>query len=394
MAWDANILVLKFISKGVKNVAKQRIVVKIGSSSLTNTNGGLSSEKLAEHVEALAALKKRGHDVLLISSGAVAAGFKGLGYPTRPVTIAGKQAAAAVGQGLLMQGYTEQFKVHQITAAQLLLTRYSFMNKEQYSNAYATLSELLKRGVLPIINENDSVAVDELTFGDNDMLSALVSGLVHADFLIILTDVNGLYDQNPKENRDAKKYNFLPEVTDELLQSASSSGSKMGTGGMRSKIEAARTATSLGVNVFIGKGSGKEKLIDILSGKGDGTYIGNNTNQSGVKSSKQWIALHSNVVGTIEVDNGAVIALLNKGSSLLPAGVKNVKGDFVVGDVVEVVNHKGEVIGRGEVNYPSSELNRIKGLTTVEAKDIVHHDQKVVIHRDHWVSLRKEKIKK
>lgn len=374
-------------------MAKQRIVVKIGSSSLTNTNGGLSTEKLAEHVEALALLKKTGHDVILISSGAVAAGFKGLGYPTRPVTIAGKQAAAAVGQGLLMQGYTEHFKQHNIVTAQLLLTRYGFMNKEQYSNSYATLTELLKRDVLPIINENDSVAVDELTFGDNDMLSALVSGLIHADLLIILTDVNGLYDSNPNENPNAKKYNYLPEITDQLLQVASSSGSKMGTGGMRSKIEAAKTALSLGVNVFIGKGAGKEKLIDILAGKGDGTYIGN-SKQSGIKNSKQWIALHSNVAGTIEIDNGATDALLNKGKSLLPAGVLNVKGDFVAGDVVEVINNKGELIGRGEVNYPSVELLRIKGLSTTEAKEILHNDQTEVIHRDHWVSLKKEKVNK
>ncbi|WP_458414100.1 glutamate 5-kinase [Schinkia sp. CFF1] len=372
-------------------MAKHRIVVKIGSSSLTNTNGGLSIEKLADHVEALALLKKQGHEVILISSGAVAAGFKGLGYPTRPVTIAGKQAAAAVGQGLLMQGYTEHFNMYNIVTAQLLLTRYGFMNKEQYSNSYATLSELLKRDVLPIINENDSVAIDELTFGDNDMLSALVSGLIHADFLIILTDVNGLYDQNPNENPNAKKFNYLPEITDELLQMASTSGSKMGTGGMRSKIEAARTATSLGVNVFIGTGSGKDKLIDILAGKGDGTYIGNSS-QPVVKNSKQWIALHSNVAGTIEIDHGAIDALLNKGKSLLPAGVVNVSGDFVVGDVVEVINHKGELIGRGEVNFPATELEKIKGLSTMEAKNILDNDQTEVIHRDHWVALKKEKV--
>lgn len=379
-------------------MAKQRIVVKIGSSSLTNTNGGLSVEKLVDHVEALSVLKKEGHEVILISSGAVAAGFRGLGYPSRPVTIAGKQAAAAVGQGLLMQGYTEHFNKHNIVTAQLLLTRYTFMNKEQYSNAYSTLSELLKRDVLPIINENDSVAVDELTFGDNDMLSALVSGLVHADILIILTDVNGLYDQNPKDNIHAKRYNFIPTVTDELLSSASSTGSKMGTGGMKSKIEAARTAQSLGVNVFIGTGLGSEKLIDILTGKGDGTYIGN-SKQTGINNSKQWIALHSKVAGTIEVDQGAAIAMLDKGSSLLPAGVIDVKGEFLCGDVVEVINPKGEVIGRGEVNYSSIELGRIKGLTTVEAKDKVQHNQTVVIHRDQWVSLKtkndkKEKVKK
>lgn len=384
--------------KGVREVGKQRIVVKIGSSSLTNNSGGLSIEKLIDHVDALSALKEEGYEVILISSGAVAAGFRGLGYPTRPVTIAGKQAAAAVGQGLLMQGYTEQFKKHNIITAQLLLTRYSFMNKEQYNNAYSTLSELIKRDVIPIINENDSVAVDELTFGDNDMLSALVSGLVHADFLIILTDIDGLYDQNPKISKNAKRYNFLSEITDDLLQSASASGSKMGTGGMRSKLEAAKTALSLGCNVFIGTGSGKEKLVDILSGKGNGTYIGN-SKQTGIKNSKQWIALHSKVAGSIEVDHGAVVALLEKGGSLLPAGVTNINGEFLCGDVVEVVNPKGEVIGRGIVNYCSSDLIQIKGLSTEEAKSIVQQEHTVVIHRDQWISFKnknekKEKVKK
>ncbi len=178
---------------------KQRIVVKIGSSSLADSHGGISKEQLSDHVAALARLKEEGHEVLLITSGAVAAGFSALGYPSRPVTIKGKQAAAAVGQSLLMQAYTEEFRKYGIVTAQLLLTRSDFSRKEQYSNAYATLGELLKRSALPIINENDSISLEELTFGDNDMLSALVSGLVSADILMIFTDVNGLYDKNPQK---------------------------------------------------------------------------------------------------------------------------------------------------------------------------------------------------
>lgn len=279
---------------------KKRIVVKIGSSSLTNSNGGLCNEKLVEHVDALARIKQIGHEVILISSGAVAAGFADLGFPTRPKTIAGKQAAAAVGQGQLLKGYTEEFKKHEIITAQLLLTRQNFLYKDQYNNAYATLSELLKRSAIPIINENDSVSVEELNFGDNDMLSALVSGLVHADFLIILTDINGIYDQNPHTNPDAKKYTFIESIDDDLFRGASDTGSKVGTGGMKSKLEAARTALDLGVKVFIGSGHGDEKLIDILDGKGDGTYIGNTT-QTSMKTSKQWLALHSIPNGKIEL---------------------------------------------------------------------------------------------
>ncbi|PWW32045.1 glutamate 5-kinase [Cytobacillus oceanisediminis] len=367
---------------------KKRIVVKIGSSSLTNTNGGLCIEKLQEHVAALARLKKLGHEVILISSGAVAAGFADLGYPSRPVTIAGKQAAAAVGQGLLLQGYTEELKKHDIVAAQLLLTRQNFLHKEQYQNANATLSELLKRNILPIINENDSVSVEELAFGDNDMLSALVSGLVQARHLIILTDINGIYDSNPRTNSQAKKYNFIGEISEDMMKAASGSGSKVGTGGMVTKLEAARTALALGVQVFIGVGSGPAKLIEILDGKGDGTYIGNAA-QASVKTSKQWLALHSVPNGKIEVDQGAAQAILRQGKSLLPAGVTNITGHFLVNDVVEVVGPKGDIIGRGQVNFSSDELSEIKGLPSAEAMLIANSDRSVVIHRDQWVSQQR-----
>ncbi|WP_391560819.1 glutamate 5-kinase [Robertmurraya sp.] len=371
-------------------VAKQRIVVKIGSSSLTNTQGGLSKNKIAEHVAALSKLKKEGNEVILISSGAVAAGFSVLGYQTRPVTIAGKQAAAAVGQGLLMQSYFEEFQKEGIVSAQLLLTRNDFSQQEQYNNAYSTLSELLKRGVIPIINENDSVAVDELTFGDNDMLSALVSGLIHADMLIILTDINGLYDGNPRKDPNAKKYNFLPEVTEDVLEVAGGSGSKVGTGGMRSKLEAAKTALSVGVKVFIGKGEGTDKLIDIVTGKGDGTYIGYNLGTS-LKSKKQWIGIHSHIAGRIDIDSGAEHAVIHQGKSLLPAGVKKVDGSFTRGDVVEVWNEKGELIGKGQINYTVDELSKIKGLSSKEANIVNMHNRIEVIHRDNWVTFTKER---
>lgn len=371
-------------------MAKQRIVVKIGSSSLTNSQGGLSKEKISEHVSALSKLKKEGNEVILISSGAVAAGFTVLGYQTRPITIAGKQAAAAVGQGLLMQSYFEEFQKEGIVSAQLLLTRNDFSRQEQYSNAYSTLSELLKRGVIPIINENDSVAVDELTFGDNDMLSALVSGMIHADVLIILTDINGLYDGNPRKDLNAKKYNFLPEITDELLAVAGDTGSKVGTGGMRSKLEAAKTAISVGVKIFIGKGEGADKLLDIISGKGDGTYIGYTVNSS-LKSKKQWIGIHSNVAGQIEIDLGAERAVVHQGKSLLPAGVKTVNGSFKQGDVVEVLNEKGELIGKGQINYTAHELLQIKGLSSKETKIQNRHNRPEVIHRNDWVTFSKER---
>jgi len=368
-------------------VKRKRIVVKIGSSSLTEKNGTLSEQKLREHVEALAYMKQLGHDVILISSGAVAAGFGLLGYRSRPKTIAGKQAAAAVGQGVLMQSYISAFRSFDIVTGQLLLTRADFYDRDRFRNLFATISTLLDRGVLPIINENDSVSVEELTFGDNDLLSALVSGFLHADALIILTDINGLYDQHPS-HPEAKKYHFLSEITDELMEQAGGSGSTVGTGGMKSKLLAAQKALSFGVSVFIGTGKGKEKLKHILEGKGDGTYIGSPF-QEHMQMRKQWIAYHSEVAGTIEIDEGAENALLHKGKSLLPAGVTNVFGSFQALDVVNVVNQKGDVIARGQVYYAADDLQKVKGMASEHAKQYSFHHRPEVIHRDNLVCLKK-----
>lgn len=364
----------------------KRIVVKIGSSSLTDSHGKLDYKKLFDHTEALAHLKSAGYEVVLVSSGAVAAGYSGLGYPTRPVTIAGKQAAAAVGQVMLLNAYADTFRSHGMTVAQLLLARQDFQKREQMSHAYSTLSELLKRSVIPIINENDSISLEELTFGDNDMLSALVSGLIHADMLIILTDVNGLYDDNPHINPDAKRYHFLPAISDGFLEAVSgSSGSKVGTGGMKSKVLAAKTALSLGVRTFIGVGTGKYKLTDILNGAGDGTYVGDKHLKPSLKVPEQWIAFHSPVSGKIEIDDGAVYALMNEGKSLLPAGIKRISGHFSPGEVIQIVDKKQRILGKGQVNYSSDKLNAIKQLSSREAMRITHSDHAEVIHRDNWV---------
>jgi glutamate 5-kinase len=363
---------------------KKRIVVKIGSSSLTDTKGAIDQSKLSDHIASIANLRKNGHEVLLVSSGAVAAGFAKLGYPSRPVTLKGKQAAAAVGQSLLIQSYNEQLSKFGMIPAQVLITRNDFSKRDRYRNAYSTLTELLERNILPIINENDTVSVEELTFGDNDMLSALVSGLIHADQLIILTDINGLYDKNPKDDPSANRIAYLPEITEEWKHAAKGSGSKVGTGGMKSKLIAAETALSLGVKVFIGKGSGENKLIDIIEGKGDGTYIGSEALTS-INSNRQWISLHSTVEGSLYVDEGAEIALVNNGSSLLPAGIYKVEGIFEKGNVVEVYGING-IIGKGEVLYSSEELKEI--LTQKEAeKRIEKHSRLEVIHRDKWVKI-------
>ncbi|MDQ1145834.1 glutamate 5-kinase [Bacillus sp. SORGH_AS 510] len=368
---------------------KQLVVVKIGSSSLTSASGHISEEKMRDHVKALAFLKEQGHEVILISSGAVAAGFGSLGYPTRPKSTAGKQAAAAVGQGLLMQHYIQLFKEFRIIPAQILLTREDFYSQVRFQNLYSTMSELLQRGVLPIINENDSVSIEELTFGDNDLLSALVSGFLHANALIILTDINGLYDGNPKVTKEAKKYHFIPEISEQLLSVAGESGSTVGTGGMKSKLQAAKKALSLGVSVFVGTGNGEEKLVDILAGKGDGTYIGGPF-QTQMQMKKQWIAYHSQVGGVIEIDEGAERAIVFHGKSLLPVGVTNVIGEFNALDVVMVRNQKGNVIGKGQIFYSSQNLLKVKGLSGEQSKGYSINKKVEVIHRDNWVIIPKE----
>jgi glutamate 5-kinase len=356
-----------------------RIVVKIGSSSLTNNKHFIDEVKLTDHVDAIAALAQAGHEVIIVSSGAVAAGFKKLGYPARPITIKGKQAAAAVGQSLLIQQYSTLFAKHDLAVAQLLLTRLDFTHKKRYQNAYQALNELLERSVVPIINENDTVSVTELTFGDNDMLSALVAGLLHADTLVILTDINGLYTANPAKNPDAIQLNNVEEITQEMIENAKGTGSSVGTGGMETKLYAASYAMDNGINVFIGTGHGPTKLLDIVQGNGDGTYF--LKKEISIPNTKRWISLTESA-GKIVIDQGAYDALINRGKSLLLAGVTNFEGQFEAGEVVEVY-FDNRCIGRGEVTYSSIALHDKIGKNKTELGIYMP----VLIHRDSWVKI-------
>lgn len=364
-------------------MAAKRIVIKIGSSSLTERDGHLSAHKISDYANAIAEIIHQGYQVVLISSGAVAAGFKKIGFPSRPVSISGKQAAAAVGQHLLMQQYGESFQKHGINTAQLLLTRNDFYQEEQYKNAFNTLDELLKRNVLPIINENDSTAIEELTFGDNDMLSALVSGFLHADQLIIFTDIDGIYQENPLKNPNAKKYKHLNGINEELLMKAEDSSSKVGTGGMKSKLLAARTALSMGVHVFIGTRLPGDTVAEVIAGDGNGTYL-SPTAKKIMKTKKQWIAYHSSTNGRLTIDEGAALAILKDGKSLLPVGITNVEGEFKNGEVVQVCASSGVLLGKGKVNYSADQLRDI----LFNSKGNDHANRKVeAIHRDHWIML-------
>jgi glutamate 5-kinase len=364
----------------------RRIVIKIGSSSLTTQTGGLDLERVGFFASELAALQQSGYQTMLVTSGAVAAGFAALGYKSRPKLLHEKQAAAAVGQALLMQAYQEQFGRHGIVSAQILLTRYDFTSRQRVHNASMTIDELLRRGVIPVINENDTVSVDELKFGDNDTLSALVANLAKASKLIILTDIDGLYSDNPRTNPDAKRIERVDHITEDLFRIAGGAGSAVGTGGMRSKVEAARIALCGGVPVFIGKVSEPGEMLQAASSGGRGTYF--ETTAHGLSTKKQWVGFHSVAHGTITVDLGARGALQTGGKSLLPAGVTDVEGDFHPGDVVEVTDIAGQLLGRGIVNYAAWQLKAVAGLSTDEVQKRVEVPRIEVIHRDEWVNLQ------
>lgn len=369
-------------------MVQQRIVVKIGSSSLTGPQGGLNHEAVDFFAAEIAALQQAGYAVLLVTSGAVAAGFREIGYSVRPKLLHEKQAAASVGQALLMRDYQEAFGRHGIVSAQILLTRSDFNHRKRAANASMTIEELIKQGVIPIINENDTVSVDELKFGDNDTLSALVANLAKASNLLILTDMDGLYTADPRKDPDAVRYERIDEITDEIYAMAGGAGSAVGTGGMRSKVDAAKIATRGGVPVFVGQVRDTGDLLNAAHGTGKGTYF--TTQSSSLPMKKQWLGFLSIPLGTLIVDQGAEKALLHDGRSLLPVGIRQVEGQFHTGDVVEVQNLQRDTLGRGIVNYDHDQLRQIAGLPSTEiaarlgVQDIHHLE---AIHRDEWISL-------
>jgi glutamate 5-kinase len=363
----------------------QRIVVKIGSSSLTSDEGGLNLDRIAFFSRELASLQDEGYQVLLVTSGAVAAGFRHIGYAKRPKLLHERQASAAVGQALLMQAYHHAFADYGKSVAQILLTRADFAQRKRVHNAMMTIDELLTRRVIPIINENDTVSVDELKFGDNDSLSALVANLVKANRLIILTDTDGLYTEDPRKNPAAQRIARVDVIDERIWSIAGGSGSSVGTGGMRSKIEAARIAMRGGVPVFVGRATEPGDLVRAVQGDGRGTYF--DTQSHTVSTKKQWIGFHSMPQGKLTVDAGAERALIHEGKSLLPAGIQSIEGEFHPGDVVEVVNLDQQVIGRGVVNFEAEQLRAVAGLSTDEVRKRVDVHRIEAVHRDEWMPL-------
>ena len=362
----------------------QRIVVKIGSSSLTSEEGGLNREQVRFFATELSALHEAGHQVLLVTSGAQAAGFRTLGYPVKPKIIHEKQASAAVGQALLMQAYHEAFFERGIAVAQILLTRPDFSNRGRAQNAQRTIEELLKQRAIPVINENDTVAVDEIKFGDNDSLSALVANLIKADGLYILTDMDGVYSADPRKDPQAVRFDRIEVLTEELYRVAGGAGTAVGTSGMRSKIEAARIAMQGGVPLFVGRVAEPGDLANAVAGDGKGTYFA--SSHHSLSSKKQWVSFLSVPQGRIVVDGGAENALLTGGRSLLPAGILAATGDFHPGDVVEVANAEGRLLGRGVSQYAAWQITAVAGMSSEEAQRRVEVPRIEVIHRDEWVA--------
>jgi len=363
----------------------KRIVIKIGSSSLTSPGGGLDRQRIDYFASEFARLHERGEEQIIVSSGAVAAGFRHIGYKARPKQLHEKQASAAVGQALLMQAYNEALGRYGIRVAQVLLTRSDFSNRKRIQNAWMTMQELLKQRIIPIINENDTVSIDELKFGDNDTLSALVANLVKARLLTIITDTDGIYTDDPRRNPRAERLQQIDEINDYIWSIAGGAGTNVGTGGMRTKIEAARIATRGGVPVFIGSAKEDGDVKIAVDGVGHGTYF--STHEDGLSMKRQWIGFHSDCRGTIIVDDGAAEALLHAGRSLLAAGVIGLTGDFHPGDVVEVMNKDGAKLGRGIVNFASWQLQAVQGLSSEEVQHRVEVTRPEVIHRDEWIAF-------
>ena len=360
----------------------KRIVVKVGTSTLTHDNGLINIERMEQLVRSLADLSNKGYEVVLVSSGAVGAGIGKLSRKLKPNTLPEKQAMAAIGQVTLMHLYQKLFAEYSKVVGQVLLTRDDLANRRRNWNAKNTLIALLQAEAIPIINENDTVVVDEIKFGDNDRLAALVSSLIDGDILVILSDIDGLYTANPRYNKEAKLIEKVDKITKEIESYATGEGGALGTGGMLTKLEAAKIGTAAGVFVVIGNSIKKNLLLDVVKGDFEGTiFVPHNKK---IHTKKKWLLLSSKAKGNIVVDKGAEEALLEKGKSLLPIGIIKVEGEFDSDMVISISNVEGKEIGRGISYYNSVNIDKIKGLKTREIKKILGEDYEfdTVIHRD------------
>lgn len=362
----------------------RRVVVKVGSRVLTVDSGGLDFVVINRLCDEMASLRQQGIEVILVSSGAVAAGRDALHFAENTLTIPQKQAAAAAGQPLLMQSYQQACARHGLVTAQILLTAEDLANRNRFLNARATLEALLAAGALPVINENDSVAVAEIKFGDNDNLSALVTSLAEADLLLILTDIEGLYNANPASDPDAKLIPLVRSITREIERMAGGSASNIGTGGMATKVTAAKKAARFGVPTILAPG----KQLGVIEAAVNGQEIGTLflPAADGLNRRKHWIAYTLRPAGRVLVDAGAQRALLNKGTSLLPSGITGVEGRFERGRCVRICGPDGIEIARGLSDYSSSEVMLLAGHRSADIEQLLgYRYSDEVVHRDNLV---------
>ncbi|MCH8551941.1 MAG: glutamate 5-kinase [Natronospirillum sp.] len=363
----------------------QRWVVKIGSSLLTNNGTGIDQARIADWAEQIARLRDSGLEVVLVSSGAVAAGMHQLGWTARPHELELLQAAAAVGQSRLVGHYQTCFQAHDIHSAQILLTNADLADRQRYLNARSTLRTLLQLDVLPIINENDTVVTDEIRFGDNDTLAALVANLVEADALVILTDQTGIFDADPRHD---PKATLIAEARadDPRLLDVASEGGALGRGGMVTKVRAARLAARSGAVTLIAGGRESGVLSRLRAGEALGSRLLPDT--APLAARKQWLAGHLQAKGSIRLDNGAVRAIREQGKSLLPVGVIEAAGRFQRGDVVDCLDHTGRLVARGLCNYSVAEARLIQGRASAEIESILGYiSEPELIHRDNLVTV-------
>ena len=365
---------------------KKRIVVKVGSSTISHATGKLNYQRMEHLVRELADLQNQGKQMILVSSGATNAGLAPLHMDHRPRSIREKQALAAVGQGVLMHTYERFFREYGQVVGQVLLTRMDSQDRSKFMNSRNALLTLLDMGVIPIINENDVVAVDEYKIGDNDTLSAMVSGLVDADLLILLSDIDGLYTDNPRTHADAKIIPVVDNIDKHIYEIAGDAGSSMGTGGMYTKIQAASIATAADVDMVIASGSEDGIISRICAGEEVGTLF--KAKETPLHSKKRWLVSGSKAQGRLIVDEGCRNAIIDRGSSLLPVGITAVEGIFDEGDIVSVV-YDGLTIAQGISNYSSVNINAIKGLQSADIPKVLGHNgiYEEVIHRDNLVAM-------
>lgn len=365
----------------------KRVVVKVGSSTLSSAEGGLDREFVAALVDQLCDMRDAGHSPVLVSSGAIAAGLSRLGLAERPTDMPSLQAAASVGQVSLIETYAELFAERGVAIGQVLLTRHDTGHRESFLHARDTFERLIALGAVPVVNENDTVAVDEIRFGDNDTLAALVATMVNADLVVIMSDIEGLYDADPRISEEATLLEHVDELTDDLLSAAGGTGSDVGSGGMATKLEAARVLMRAGIPMVVCDGRRDGVVLDAVDGRQCGTRFHPGEGE-GLGARKLWIALGRNAAGEIVIDEGAKAAITERQKSLLPAGVVSVSGSFEPGDAVVLRDRSGGVVARGLTEISSADLDRVKGMKTSDiasafpqlaGKEVVHRDRLAIL---------------